>query len=202
MEDKLLALANKLVEEGVQEAQRQAHEILSKAHAEAEGIKQNALLQRDQILEEGNRQLQLMRLETKRELTQLVRYTLDQIEKELKQLLTAEALRKPLETSLDQNLAAIIKLVIAQLYTDHKGRIYIELPENARDEVRKLLLQNLKQYLATEPEITTSNTLWSGFRIGREGDHYRLSFSADDFEATLSEFMKESIRQLMPGRNG
>lgn len=202
MEDKLLALANKLVEEGVQEAQRQAHEILSKAHAEAEGIKQNALLQRDQILEEGNRQLQLMRLETKRELTQLVRYTLDQIEKELKQLLTAEALRKPLETSLDQNLAAIIKLVIAQLYTDHKGRIYIELPENVRDEVRKLLLQNLKQYLATEPVITTSNTLWSGFRIGREGDHYRLSFSADDFEATLSEFMKESIRQLMPGRNG
>ena len=48
-------------------------------------------------------------------------------------------------------------------------------------------------------EVGYSDKVRSGFRIGpREGGYY-ISFSAEDFDALLSEFLKEKVARMLYG---
>jgi vacuolar-type H+-ATPase subunit H len=197
MEDKLRQLAEKLVNDGLVQAEAEQEKILAAAQAEAVRLVDTAKQEAASILQKAEKEAEKERVRVRSELQQLGRRTKEGLRADLRQLIHAQVLHTPLKVKFEQQLPAILTTVIQHLYRDEKGRLDIRLPENTREELRKQLEQALQQLLDSAPKLGTDARIGSGFSIQRAGDKYVIDFTEADFEAVLSGLMSESLHKLL-----
>ena len=61
----------------------------------------------------------------------------------------------------------------------------------------RMKIERAKQLLAEGVEVGYSDKVRSGFRIGEKNGGYYISFSEEDFDALLSEFLKEKVAKML-----
>lgn len=201
MEDKLRQLAEKLVNDGLVQAEAEQQKILAEAQAEAHRILQLAEKEAADICQKAASEAEKERIRVRSELQQLGRRTKEGLRADIRQLITARVIQQPVEASFEQNLPEILREVIQQLYRDEKGRVEIRLPENTRADLREQLEQAMQQLLQSAPTFGTDARIGSGFSIQRAGDSYVIDFTEADFEAVLAGLMSESLQKLLGDGN-
>lgn len=197
MEDKLRLLAEKLVNDGLEEARVEKDKLLNAARMEAESIRSAAQQEADAQRQQLNRELEQMRSAVQNELAQLTRRAKDSLRADLRQLLTAEVLQKPVRQSLEKHWPELLKTVVQQLYRDAHGRLQIQLPEAQAAALESNFRNDLQTVVQTGIDWQTDPRLRSGFRISVEGDRYAIDFTDEDFEKVLAPYYGAALKKLL-----
>lgn len=197
MEDKLRLLAEKLVNDGLEEARVEKQKLLDAARTEAEAIRQSAQKEADAQRKQLEVELTQMRAAVQNELAQLTRRAKDSLRADLRQLLTEEVLQKPVQQSLNEQWPAILKTVVQQLYRDAHGRLQIQLPEAQAAALESDFRNDLQTVVQTGIDWQTDPRLRSGFRISVEGDRYAIDFTDEDFEKVLAPYYGAALKKLL-----
>lgn len=197
MEDKLRLLAEKLVNDGLEEARLEKDKLLNAARMEAESIRSAAQQEADARREQLNRELDQMRSAVQNELAQLTRRAKDSLRADLRQLLTEEVLQKPVQYTLDKHWPDLLKTVVQQLYRDAHGRLQIQLPEAQAAALESNFNNALQAVVQKGIDWQTDPRLRSGFRISVAGDRYAIDFTDEDFEKVLAPYYGAALKKLL-----
>lgn len=197
MEDKLRLLAEKLVNDGLEEARVEKQKLLDAAHTEAEAIRAAAHKEAEAHRQQLAHELEHMRSTVQNELAQLTRRAKDSLRADLRQLLTEEVLQKPVQQSLDKQWPELLKMVVHQLYRDAHGRLQIQLSEAQAATLESDFCNDLQAVVQNGIDWQTDPRLRSGFRISVEGERYAIDFTDEDFERVLAPYYGAALKKLL-----
>lgn len=197
MEDKLRLLAEKLVNDGLEEARLEKDKLLNAARMEAESIRSAAQQEADARREQLNRELDQMRSAVQNELAQLTRRAKDSLRADLRQLLTEDVLQKPVQYTLDKHWPDLLKTVVQQLYRDAHGRLQIQLPEAQAGALESNFNNALQAVVQKGIDWQTDPRLRSGFRISVEGERFAIDFTDEDFEKVLAPYYGAALKKML-----
>lgn len=201
MDQKLEALTRKLYEEGVQKAESEAQRILAQARKEADAIRLQAERQSVDMLAKARDESAALQRRTRSELHMMSTQARERLRQELESLLTARIVEQPVRESLkDQDLVRQMILDIARhLRTGPDDTLSLALPEETARAWGESLRQRLQEELGRGVALHPAPGLKGGFQIGREGQHFRLSFTEEDFQAYLGQFLSREFQDLIHG---
>ena len=79
------------------------------------------------------------------------------------------------------------------------GKVELQalLPEGERKKLDAAFEESAKELLAAGVEVGWSKEVKTGFKVGAKGGSYYISFSDDDFEALLKEYLRGKISELL-----
>lgn len=201
MENKLEVLTQKLYKEGIEKAEVEAQKILANARKESDTIIKRAEDHATVILSKAEDDASNTAKRTRSELHMMAIQAREKVRQELENMLKVKAIDQPLKASLSDHTFVnhLLTQVVSSLKLDKGDNITIELPEAQLKESRASLQQQLQAVLASEPTLNADHNLRSGFRISKDNQSYKISFTDEDFKAYLHQFVTPDIQDLLNG---
>jgi V/A-type H+-transporting ATPase subunit E len=74
------------------------------------------------------------------------------------------------------------------------------LPEAKKAELDAAMEKSAKELLAAGVEVGYSKSVKSGFKVGAKNGGYYISFSDEDFNALLGEYLRDKVAALIFGK--
>lgn len=201
MENKLEVLTQKLYKEGIEKAELEAQKILANARKESDAIIKRAEDHASAILSRAEDDASNTAKRSRSELHMMAIQAREKVRQELENMLKVKAIDQPLKASLSDHtfLNQILVQVVSNLKLDKGDNITIELPEAQLKASREALKQQLHAVLGSEPTLNADHSLRSGFRISKDNQSYKISFSEEDFKTYLYQFVTPDIQDLLNG---
>ena len=198
MENKLQELTNKLYEEGLAKGRSDAERLVADAQAKADAIVREAEEKAAAVVEEARRKAEELRRNTMTEVTLAGRQAVGAL---ISEMIIAKTLSGPVhEAAVDPAFVREMLLAVAAGWrADSAGKVTLSalLPAEWQERFGKEFEAAAKSLLAQGVEVGYSDSVRSGFRIGEKNGGYYISFSEADFEALLSEFLKERVAKML-----
>ena len=110
----------------------------------------------------------------------------------------AEAIVKA--ANLDPEFVKAMLLSVARNWngaSSSKVELQALLPEAERAKFDAAFAAAAKELLEAGIEVGYSKEVRTGFKVGAKGGSYYISFSDDDFEALLKEYLRGKISELL-----
>jgi V/A-type H+/Na+-transporting ATPase subunit E len=201
MENKLEVLTQKLYKEGIEKAEVEAQKILANARKESDAIIKRAEDHASAILSKAEDDASNTAKRSRSELHMMAIQAREKVRQELENMLKVKAIDQPLKASLSDHtfLNQILLQVVSNLKLDKGDNITIELPEAQLKASRETLKQQLHAVLGSEPTLNADHSLRSGFRISKDNQSYKISFTEEDFKTYLHQFVTHDIQDLLNG---
>ena len=202
-QSKLQQLTDKLYQEGVSKANKEAEEIIEKAKKEAESIKKKAQDEADGIKEDANRYAAETKKKTETELKQAADQTRKTIMKEVTNMITAKVIDKPVDESFKDSdfLKKIIETAVKNWEPNASSiDLKVLLPENLEKEVGKYLEQNAGKLMKSGLDVEADPSVKSGFKIGPADGSYQISFKEEDFENLFKQYLRPKTIEFLYGK--
>ena len=196
MENKLQELTNKLYEEGLAKGRSDAERLVADAQAKADAIVREAEEKAAAVVEEARRKAEELRRNTMTEVTLAGRQAVGALKEHISEMIIAKTLSGPVhEAAVDPAFVREMLLAVAAGWrADSAGKVTLSALLPAEWQERFAAAKSL---LAQGVEVGYSDSVRSGFRIGEKNGGYYISFSEADFEALLSEFLKERVAKML-----
>lgn len=201
MDNKLEVLTQKLYKEGIEKAEVEAQKILTNARKESDAIIKRAEDHASAILSKAEDDASNTAKRSRSELHMMAIQAREKVRQELENMLKVKAIDQPLKASLSDHtfLNQILLQVVSNLKLDKGDNITIELPEAQLKASRETLKQQLHAVLGSEPTLNADHSLRSGFRISKDNQSYKISFTEEDFKTYLYQFVTPDIQDLLNG---
>ena len=201
MENKLQELTNKLYEEGLAKGRSDAERLVADAQAKADAIVREAEEKAAAVVEEARRKAEELRRNTMTEVTLAGRQAVGALKEHISEMIIAKTLSGPVhEAAVDPAFVREMLLAVAAGWrADSAGKVTLSslLPAVWQERFGMEFEAAAKSLLAQGVEVGYSDSVRSGFRIGEKNGGYYISFSEADFEALLSEFLKERVAKML-----
>jgi len=200
MEDTLGGLIAKIKSEGVEEARRQADEIIRKAQEEADGIIKKAKEEAEKIIAEADQKASLRQKNAKAAINQAARDVTLRLKEELTRLFEKALLRQIQET-LDTDTVAQLIVELVRNWSPEK-ELEVTVPPEAKEKLEKLLLAKIKEEAKKGIVIKVDERLTKGFYIGIKEDNLYYDFSDESIFESLKVFLSPSLVSFMQDNDG
>ncbi len=193
MEQKIKELTEKIYQEGVEKGEAQAKKIISDAQEKAASILTEAKSQAEKIIADAKQQAAEIKRNTEAEIKISGQQALSAVKQRILDLITAKVVDDALKASLsDPNT---VREFVSAIVHNWKGgteplKLEVLLPAQKQEEFRKAFEKGASDLLKKGLNITFSNSIKAGFRIGPQDGSFRISCTDEDF----SEFFKEYLR--------
>jgi len=204
MENKLQELTQKLYNEGVEKANAEAEKILAEAKSEAEKLKQNAKKEAEKIVADAEQKSAEIKKNVDAELSLATKQSIRTVKQQITDMIVSKVIDEPVKKALDD--AKFVKEIIQAVVKNWnpKGNETIDLsvllPADLEKEFAKLFTAKTGQELNANLELTFSDSIKGGFKIGPADGSYKISFSDDDFENFFKTYLRpKTIEMLYPG---
>ena len=190
MENKLQQLTQKLYDEGLEKGRAEAERLVSEAKSEAAKIIADAKAEAEAIVKAA---------EAKAEDTakNSGKQAVARIKEEISSLIAAESTFSAVKAAnLDPEFVKAMLLSVARNWngaSSSKVELQALLPEAERAKFDAAFAAAAKELL----EVGYSKEVRTGFKVGAKGGSYYISFSDDDFEALLKEYLRGKISELL-----
>ena len=203
MENKLQELTNKLYEEGLAKGRSDAEKMVAEAQARAAAIEKEAREQAAAIEEQARRQAEELRRNTLTEITLAGRQAVTELRERIAEMIVAKTVAPGVHAAaVDPAFIRQMLLAVAGGWrSDAAGKVTLSalLPAEWQEKFGREFEAAAGELLDEGIEVGYSDKVRSGLRMGpREGGYY-ISFSAEDFDALLSEFLKEKVARMLYG---
>lgn len=202
MENKLQQLTEKLYNEGLSRGKQEAEELLDKSRAEAKKMIDEAQKSADKIIADAKKSADELAKNTQTEIALASAQTISAIKQQIQNLITANALNPKVETA--NNDAGFVKDVIVAIAKgwspDKSVDLEVMLPEAAKQTFIDGVTAGVKTALGSGVEVKTDPRQSSGFKIGTKDSSYYISFSNEDFEALLTDYLRPKVAAMLFGK--
>lgn len=191
MEQNLDTLVNRIYEDGLQKARKEAQEITSRANSEAEEILSNAQKEAESILQRARSEAEYLKQSTESELKLASTQALSRLRSQIIAILSERVLSDSVkEAALDSQFIQEMVLALGRNWKED-GAVSIELtlPESMRksaDEKFQAAIQKELDGLSIQ-----FSDIGAGFQVQKKGSSFQLDFTDESLKALLKPYLRK-----------
>jgi len=201
MENKLQELTQKLYNEGVEKANEEADKIIKEAKAEADKIKKNAEKEAKGIIEEAEQKSEETRKNVHAELELASKQTVRKVKQQITDLITSKVIDEPVKKAFDDEkfVKEIIETMIKNWDPQKKESVDLSvlLPEKMEKEFEKYFKAKTGKELNAKLELSFSDAVKGGFKIGPDDNSYKISFTEEDFINFFKSYLRPKTGEML-----
>ena len=199
MAEELQNLIERIKQEGVENAQKQAEEIISKATAKASDLVNAAQEKAEAILKKAQSDTEIYTERSIKTLEQAARDVLISVGHGVERLF-----KDIIEQSLAESLTPeeLMRMIVAMVkaYTDQgmtENRVDVLVSPEDQEKIKKLYMSKYRDVLGKGVEIRSDDDIIKGFRISlRDGQVYH-DFTLESIADVLSSFIQPKIAEIV-----
>ena len=191
MENKLQELTRKLYDEGLEKGRADADKLVADAKAEAARLVAEA-------------KAEDLRKNSMAEISLAGKQAVAKIKEQVAEMIIAKSTVEGVKAAnLD---AEFVKNMLVEVAHNWNGasseNVSLEalLPEAKKAELDAAMEKSAKELLAAGVEVGYSKSVKSGFKVGAKNGGYYISFSDEDFNALLGEYLRDKVAALIFGK--
>jgi V/A-type H+/Na+-transporting ATPase subunit E len=201
MENKLQELTQKLYNEGIEKANAEAEQILAEARTEADKLKQKAEKEAQEIISEAEQKSAEIKKNVDAELALAAKQTIRTTKQQIIDLIVSKVMDEPMKKAFDDEkfIKEIIETVVKNWNPQKNEAIDLSvlLPASLEKEFEKYFTAKPAKELNANLEISFSDTIKGGFKIGPADGSYKISFSEEDFENFFKSYLRPRTIDLL-----
>ena len=191
MENKLQQLTQKLYDEGLEKGRAEAERLVAEAKTNAAKIVKEAEAQAAKILADANTKAQDVEKNAMTEISLAGKQALSKIKSEISSVKAA---------TLDPEFVKQMLLTVAKNWSgadSSKNQLKALLPEAEQKAFEATFEAAAKELLAAGVEVGYSKEVRTGFKVGAKDGGYYISFSDQDFDALLKEYLRDKVYKML-----
>lgn len=201
MENKLQQLTQKLYDEGLSKGRSEAEKMVAEAQQKARQIVADAQAQADGIVKDAQRAADDLRKNSLTEISLAGRQAVSKIKEEINTLIVAKTISEGVkQANLDVSFIKDMLLAVARNWngaSSDKVALSALLPADRQSELENAFKGSVAELLDAGIEVGYSKDVKSGFKIGAKNGGYYISFSDEDFDALLGEYLREKVSKIL-----
>jgi len=201
MENKLQELTQKLYNEGVEKANEEADKIIKEAKSEADKIKKNAEKEAKGIIEEAEQKSEETKKNVHAELELASKQTVRKVKQQITDLITSKVIDEPVKKAFDDEkfVKEIIETMIKNWDPQKKESVDLSvlLPEKMEKEFEKYFKAKTGKELNSKLELSFSDAVKGGFKIGPDDNSYKISFTEEDFINFFKSYLRPKTGEML-----
>ena len=201
MENKLQKLTEQLYEEGLSKGRNDADKLVAEAQAKAKAIVAEAQAEAKAIVENAQKQAEELTQNTMTEISLAGRQAVAALKSEINTMVVAKTASKAVaEATMDAAFVKDMLLAVAKNWNGSSTDVVslsALLPEEKKAALDSVFAAAAKELLAAGVEVAYGKGVKSGFKIGLKDGGYYISFSDEDFDALLGEYLREKVSNLL-----
>lgn len=201
MENKLQKLTEQLYEEGLSKGRNDADKLVAEAQAKAKAIVAEAQAEAKAIVENAQKQAAELTQNTMTEISLAGRQAVAALKSEINTMVVAQTASKAVaEATMDAAFVKDMLLAVAKNWNGSSTDVVslsALLPEEKKAALDSVFAAATKELLAAGVEVSYGKGVKSGFKIGPKDGGYYISFSDEDFDALLGEYLREKVSNLL-----
>lgn len=201
MENKLQKLTEQLYEEGLSKGRNDADKLVAEAQAKAKAIVAEAQAEAKAIVEKAQKQAEELTQNTMTEISLAGRQAVAALKSEINTMVVAQTASKAVaEATMDAAFVKDMLLAVAKNWNGSSTDVVslsALLPEEKKAALDSVFVAAAKELLAAGVEVSYGKGVKSGFKIGPKDGGYYISFSDEDFDALLGEYLREKVSNLL-----
>lgn len=201
MENKLQKLTEQLYEEGLSKGRNDADKLVAEAQAKAKAIVAEAQAEAKAIVENAQKQAEELTQNTMTEISLAGRQAVAALKSEINTMVVAKTASKAVaEATMDAAFVKDMLLAVAKNWNGSSTDVVslsALLPEEKKAALDSVFAAAAKELLAAGVEVAYGKGVKSGFKIGPKDGGYYISFSDEDFDALLGEYLREKVSNLL-----
>ena len=201
MENKLQQLTQKLYDEGLEKGRAEAERLVAEAKTNAAKIVKEAEAQAAKILAEANTKAQDVEKNAMTEISLAGKQALSKIKAEISSMIIAKSTAPAVKAAtLDPEFVKQMLLTVAKNWSgadSSKNQLKALLPEAEQKAFEATFEAAAKELLAAGVEVGYSKEVRTGFKVGAKDGGYYISFSDQDFDALLKEYLRDKVYKML-----
>lgn len=203
MDDKLKALTDKLLKEGVEQGEKEAQAKVAAAEEKAAKIISEAKAEAEKIVAAAKKEAAELTRNNETEVKLASQKMLNQLKQQIIDLCAANMLANSVGAALDD--AAVIGSLItsaAAAFGKNPGAdldLVVLLPEDKKATLEAALKAALKKELDGGLELSFVKGIKGGFKIGPKNGTYTVTMSDQDFKELFSSYIRPASRKILFG---
>ncbi len=201
MTTKILELTEKIYNEGVEKAKKEAELIIADAKKEAENIIGAAKENEKAIVGQAEKKAAEVKKNTDAELRLAAQQFVSNLKQQITKLITTAQVESPVKEAFkDEKFVQEMLLTLIKNWNPQKPEelnINLLLPEASKKSFVEFFEGKAKEHLNAGVEITFDQRLKNGFKIGPKDGSYIISFTDKDFENYFKNYLKERTRTMI-----
>jgi V/A-type H+/Na+-transporting ATPase subunit E len=201
MQTKLQELTEKIYQEGIHKAQEDADKLLTAAQSEADGIVTAARKQAADILREAEKQATELKQNALNELQLSSRQLISDTRQKVVNLIENKVVEpqvKAVVSDMEFN-KQIIKTLVENWNpkNDEPVDIQVLLPKAKQQEFETFFKNKTQEFLGKGVEVSFSDRIKGGFKIGPKQGGYLISFSDEDFDNLFRAYLRPRLIEML-----
>ena len=201
MTKKILELTEKIYNEGIEKAKKEADVIIANAKREADNIINASKNKEKEIAEQAQKQANELKKNADSEIRLAARKFISNLKQQITGLITTAQVEVPIKDAFkDKEFVKNIILTIIKNWNPQKPEeldINLLLPQKEEKEFTDFFNNKAKELLDSGLEINFEPNIKSGFKIGPKDGSYYISFTDKDFENYFINYLKDRTKKMI-----
>jgi V/A-type H+-transporting ATPase subunit E len=201
MQTKLQELTEKIYQEGVNKANEEAEKIINSAKKEADGIVSGAKKEAEDIVKDAKKEAEELKKNSMNELQLSARQLISDTQQKIVKLIEAEAVEPQIKDAFkDAKFTRDVVLEMVKNWdpkADKPIELKVLLPEKKQKEFEEVFKDKAKDILNKGLEISFSDKIKGGFKIGPKEGGYLISFTDEDFDNFFRAYLRPRLIEML-----
>ena len=203
MQNKLQELTDRLYNEGLSKGKKDAEEMLSKAQGQAEAIVAEAQAKAEKMISDAEKRVAELETKSQNDLKTASRQAITALKQEIENAVLAKSTSLQVSKALNETefLQKVISTIVKAFNPDSSSAMPLELilSEDMKKDMDTFLKEELGKSLGAELNIRYEKMKSKGFKIGPKGESYIISFTDNDFERLIADYLRPKTREILFG---
>ena len=201
MENKLQELTRTLYAEGLEKGRTEADRLVAEAKAEAGKIVAEAKAEAEKIIKQAEKKAQDVEKNSMTEIALAGKQAVQKIKSEIASMIVAKTTSEGVKAAvLDAAFLKEMLVAVAKNWDGAAaGKVELKalLPEAERKQLDAAFEKASKELLAAGIEVGYSEEVRSGFKVSQKEGGYYISFTDEDFDALMKEYLREKVAEFL-----
>ncbi len=195
---KLQELTEKLYSEGLSKGQQEAERLVSEAEQKAAALVAEAEQKAAAIVKAAEQKAAELKKNNETEVMLATRQVVAALKENIANLVVAKTTEPAVKAAMvDVEFVKEMLLGIARNWNGERVELSAILPAEQKAKFEAEAESAAKALLAAGIEVGYSERVKSGFKVAPKDGGYYISFTEEDFNALLAEYMKEKITKML-----
>lgn len=202
MENKIQQLTEQLYNEGVAKGKQESDQIIASAKSEAAKILAEAKQNADSIIEKAETAAADISAKSLSDVKRSSAEMLADVKSQLEKSIVAKIVGADVKSAFadDKFTKELILASVKAWGEKSSSSIMINVAEKDVAGVDNFVKSKVDGVLSQKITVGVSPSVKSGFTLTPSGEGYYISFTEDDFNALLSDYMRAKVAQIVFGK--
>ena len=199
MHTKLQELTDKIYNEGVQKANKEAEAILDKAKKEADAVIAKAKADAEKTIKNAEKKAEEIKHNMEAEMKLASTQAMTALKQKVSELITLEVVEPPMKEVFSDKkyLQKVIEVVVKGWTKTGDFDLGVILPAKDKKEFDKFFKNSLATELNKGVEVKFDEEVEGGFKVGPKDGSYIISFTEEDFNNFFKAYLRPKTVELL-----